>query len=160
MEEVKICTKCSLPKNFTEFNKHHGGKFGLAAACRLCANKRLREYVKNNKSLKAEQNRKWNEENREYRRELSKQWCKMNKEKRYSLNAKRRASLISQTPEISNLEKSAIEALYFISKVLSNSCGEKFHVDHMHPISKGGSHTFDNLQILTAEENRRKGDRI
>ena len=31
------------------------------------------------------------------------------------------------------------------------------HVDHIQPLSQGGKHHPDNLQILTAEENLRKG---
>ena len=31
------------------------------------------------------------------------------------------------------------------------------HVDHIKPVSKGGSNHPDTLQILTAEENLRKG---
>ena len=47
-----------------------------------------------------------------------------------------------------------------MARILGNSCGEKFHVDHIHPISKGGLHVFDNLQILSAEENLKKGSSI
>jgi 5-methylcytosine-specific restriction endonuclease McrA len=35
--------------------------------------------------------------------------------------------------------------------------GRKLHVDHVIPISKGGTHTIDNLQILPAGLNMRKG---
>jgi 5-methylcytosine-specific restriction endonuclease McrA len=76
------------------------------------------------------------------------------------IGAKRRARKINQTPtDLSTLESSMIEALYFMSRVLSKSCGEPFHIDHITPLSKGGQHKFDNLQILSAEQNLRKGNR-
>lgn len=37
------------------------------------------------------------------------------------------------------------------------SLGEKFHVDHIHPIVKGGLHVLDNLQVIPAIDNLRKG---
>ena len=67
---------------------------------------------------------------------------------------------LQQTPEMSQLEKDMIDGLYFISKVLSNSCSEQFHVDHIYPISKGGLHCWDNLQILPAAANLSKGSSI
>ena len=36
---------------------------------------------------------------------------------------------------------------------------EKVHVDHKTPLARGGKHVFDNLQILDAIENMRKGAR-
>lgn len=35
--------------------------------------------------------------------------------------------------------------------------GHKMHVDHVHPLSKGGAHHEDNLQILPIGINMRKG---
>lgn len=34
--------------------------------------------------------------------------------------------------------------------------GVQYEVDHIKPLSKGGAHHPDNLQIITAEENRKK----
>ena len=36
----------------------------------------------------------------------------------------------------------------------------KFHVDHIQPLSKGGLHKFNNLRIITANENLKKGSKI
>lgn len=40
------------------------------------------------------------------------------------------------------------------------NCPLGYEVDHIIPISKGGSHSLDNLQYLTKEENRRKSNKI
>jgi 5-methylcytosine-specific restriction endonuclease McrA len=37
---------------------------------------------------------------------------------------------------------------------------DKYEVDHIIPISKGGKHSLSNLQYLTKEENRRKSNKI
>jgi 5-methylcytosine-specific restriction endonuclease McrA len=36
---------------------------------------------------------------------------------------------------------------------------EGYEVDHIIPLSKGGKHHQDNLQYLTKDENRKKGNR-
>jgi hypothetical protein len=51
-----------------------------------------------------------------------------------------------------------VEALYEIAAWL-NAQGDDVEVDHIQPITKGGSHTYDNLQILTRTENRVKKDK-
>jgi len=35
--------------------------------------------------------------------------------------------------------------------------GEAYHVDHKKPLSKGGLHHPDNLQVLLGRENLKKG---
>lgn len=39
------------------------------------------------------------------------------------------------------------------------SLGEEFHVDHIVPISRGGEHRADNLQVIPAIDNLRKGNK-
>jgi len=39
-------------------------------------------------------------------------------------------------------------------------CPKGYHVDHIIPISKGGTHTLDNLQYLSATENFQKGAKL
>jgi 5-methylcytosine-specific restriction endonuclease McrA len=38
--------------------------------------------------------------------------------------------------------------------------GVDWEVDHIHPLSKGGSFHYTNTQPLTIEENRSKGDKL
>jgi len=56
-----------------------------------------------------------------------------------------------QTPADENL--SALQKFY-------ENCPIGYEVDHIIPISKGGSHSLNNLQYLTKTENRRKSNKI
>lgn len=68
---------------------------------------------------------------------------------------KRRASKLNQTPDNANLQK--IQLYYIICAYLNEPCETPmWHVDHIKPISKGGLHHEDNLQILTAAINLEK----
>ena len=65
--------------------------------------------------------------------------------------ATRRARKRNATPPDADKEK--IRDIYL-------NCPEGYEVDHIIPLSKGGLHHQDNLQYLTADENRRKGSKI
>ena len=74
--------------------------------------------------------------------------------------AKRRALKIKQTPKLNNIERQQVVAIYRRCQELTESTGVMHHVDHRIPISKGGEHHPRNLQVLTAEENIKKRDKI
>ena len=65
--------------------------------------------------------------------------------------ADRRARIKKATTP--DADKQKIQEIYL-------NCPEGYEVDHIIPISKGGLHHQDNLQYLTADENKRKGSKI
>ena len=67
-----------------------------------------------------------------------------------------RAKKLNQTPILTELEKAKIELYYRVSQQL----GSEWHVDHIVPISKGGLHHPDNLQITTIEYNLAKSNKL
>lgn len=75
-------------------------------------------------------------------------------------NAKRRALRRKQTPPLTATEQRRIVEIYAQCGQLSQSTGVLHHVDHRIPLSKGGAHHPDNLQILTASDNLKKGNRL
>jgi len=56
-----------------------------------------------------------------------------------------------QTPHDADL--TAVKKFY-------KNCPEGYEVDHIMPVSKGGTHSINNLQYLTRSENRRKSNKI
>jgi 5-methylcytosine-specific restriction endonuclease McrA len=67
-----------------------------------------------------------------------------------------RARKLNQTPADANLKK--IQLYYTICSYL-NEKAVYYHVDHIHPLSKGGLHEANNLQILDAELNLKKSNK-
>ena len=73
-------------------------------------------------------------------------------------SAKRRALVI--TEGLSPEDRQAISAIYKLCRLVSASTGIAHEVDHIIPLSKGGRHEPNNLQIITAALNRKKGAKL
>ena len=70
----------------------------------------------------------------------------------------RRRGLSSQCKLLSQQDKNRVSDIYKKRDLLNLEAGGiMFHVDHIIPVSKGGKHHPDNLQILTAFDNLSKG---
>ena len=65
--ETKICTKCKIEKELTDFFKLKSSKDGYNGWCKICLN---------------EKNNKWRENNREIALTYSKNWYQNNKDKK------------------------------------------------------------------------------
>jgi len=76
--------------------------------------------------------------------------------KTYRYRAKKYSDAVVLTQE----EHERILTIYKECAKLMEETGVPHHVDHIHPISKGGKHHPDNLQILTATENIRKSNKL
>jgi len=72
----------------------------------------------------------------------------------------RRRVKIKESRQVNTVDEEArIREIYRQCKKLNKSGTTKYEVDHVKPLSKGGAHHPDNLQILTAKENRSKGNK-
>lgn len=63
-------------------------------------------------------------------------------------DARRRALKRSCESSSCPTERDGIAYLHHLAKLASEFTGQPFHVDHITPLSRGGSDTLDNLQIL------------
>jgi transposase len=59
---------------------------------------------------------------------------------------------------ITDEESRAIAKLQRQKRELTKQTGIVYHLDHIHPLTKGGEHSPFNLQIITKEENLSKSD--
>lgn len=124
-------------------------------------NARRREYyAKAHSKVRATMNA-WVEKNREKVRQKTRQWQHENKEKYLAImrmvNAGRRFAEVTKAnkPKI-------IEQLKVNQKGKCAACRcvlERFHIDHIMPIKRGGTNDPDNLQLLCVTCNCRKKDR-
>ena len=97
----------------------------------------------------------------EHKFEIAKHVAKYQKDNPDKFNAyeaKRRALKLNQIPPGTDLKK--VAKIYKLAREISEKTGIKMHVDHINPLSKGGPHCPENLQIITATENLEKGDKL
>lgn len=83
--ECKICTKCGIEKELTEFNFKYKPKNILRSECRICSKDINKNYRKNNKDKIKLSNKNWYLKNLEEHRVInnikSKKYRELNKEK-------------------------------------------------------------------------------
>lgn len=164
--QCKVCIKTANKANY-EANKEH--KKAMSRAYRE-ANKdcpkfkeresnRAKAWAEANKDRTKANQRAWYEANKEHVKAYGKAWVEANRELVNSKRARYRAKKLDQTPELTIKEQGQVRDIYEACKAL-NEFGagiHKWHVDHIVALANGGLHHPDNLQILTAEANLRKG---
>lgn len=115
-----------------------------------------RNYNKNKVKMSATAS-VWKEANREKVRAIQRRWQKNNPEALAAKTALRRARKRLTAVHLSKDERDRIAAIHKESRRISELTGIPHNVDHRIPLARGGNHHPDNLQILTAYENRKKG---
>ena len=164
---IKVCHTCQLEK---DHGLNKSTKDGLATRCKEC----WKTYRDNNKQKVSEgkkasyQKKKeiynakitvYYNANREKILEKTKSYVELNRHKINTRNSFRRKIVREQTPDMTPEELSRIEGMYWLARDLRAVSGEEYHVDHIKPLSKGGLHHPDNLQILPADLNLKKSDK-
>lgn len=174
---VLTCTNCQKIKPMLEFGKSSAETTGYKKQCKQCRrlghhenkeqiNRKRRTYRRANLELVQAKENEYREINKEKILADRVNYRKKNKGKRAALQAKRRASKVSATPEWADLQY--IQDLHINcreAEALFGSVGVqvKFEVDHVIPLQGKtvcGLHVEDNLQILTAHENAKKHSTI
>lgn len=143
-----------------------GHEYEPGNGCPFCSAIASRKWEKRNRQRCIDSDRAWVHKNPEkfaarmiryrdrHRRECSlrsARWAKSNPEKRCLYENCRRA----RKRGLTTIKDPRIIAVYFIARWLRQQ-GDDMHVDHVIPLARGGPHTYENLQILPAVENRRK----
>ena len=181
---MKLCSKCLTRKPLSDFRPHSTKckqciserDREYTAAHREQARERTQEWREKNPDRTKENLKQYYQQNRErelkkskirYKKNVaanrlrSKLWRKNNRGKVAAQTAKRRADRKQATPMWANIQQ--ISSLYEQAVTLSNETGIAYQVDHIVPLNSKvvcGLHCEDNLQVITAEENNSKKNKL
>jgi len=176
---TKVCTKCKieLPATSYFFGPNKRAKDGFNSWCRECRRKYNREWHKTNNPIRRERyaddpvfrekelyrNKKRYQNDHEYHikrqkqcRDYSNIYRKNNPDKVNAYRSMRRhkeqESLVILTQE----EKLKVVRIFEIT----HEAGPDWQVDHIIPVSRGGTWHPDNLQIVLKSYNLQKGAKL
>lgn len=126
-----------------------------------CLQKRKERYQKTREET-LEKNRAWRDQNLDKHRALCREWARAHPDDMRVIVARRRAKIAGA---VGSYKKSDVAVMLGSQKGLCAYCGADllgagYHVDHVHPISRGGSNGPENLQLLCPPCNRRKGAKL
>lgn len=139
----KFCGSCNDIKTITDFYSCKYNASGLQSECILCVKNRNKKAYSIDSSYCKNNAKKWREQNRGAYN---------------ALMAKRRASKINATPKWLSIEQ-----LDQIKKMYVEAKNRKMVVDHIIPLQGKnvcGLHVPWNLQLLSAEDNLRKSNKV
>lgn len=159
----KICSKCETDKLLSEFHKKTQSKDGYRTICRPCRKPARALQYFNNKSEILIQTAVYRRKNLPLYRQATLFWRSKNPGKVNAARARYAAACLKRTPSwLSKDQLDHIQMFYEAAVSLTKELGIKFHVDHIMPLrgkNSSGLHVPWNLQVITAEENQRKGNR-
>ena len=161
MIDGKICKKCNTGKSLADFHRCSRNKSGVQSKCKNCASKLAKErYIENTEKVLLI-NARWRTNHRDRHRKAQKNWEQRNPLSKYFHTAVRRAKKKNATPAWADMDR--IKYTYAHCHWLNKTFGHNMHVDHIVPLNGKnvcGLHVHTNLQIIPAEENMKKSNRV
>lgn len=173
---TKTCSKCGEDKELTDFTLDKRNRDGRGSYCRVCHQEYVKKYRKNNREkinqyqnqykksskLSKEYRKKYYEENKDKISSYMKEYYEKNKDYFAAATNKRRATKLQATPTwITQDHLDEIQKYYAFRANVSGVVGKGYEVDHIVPLQGEnvcGLHVPWNLQVITKESNRSKGN--
>lgn len=157
----KICTRCLIDKPLTDFHQRASSVDGRTSWCKMCKKEYDSEYSVLNSAKKVAVMKQWKINNPERTRELGRAHSaksrKTNPNLKRMSERKRRANKKTTETSLTTAEWSIILKTFNYECVYCPSRWE--HMDHFIPLSKGGTHTADNVVPACGPCNLKKRDK-
>jgi len=125
---------------------------------------KAKKWRNNNKDVWDAGIKRWREQNPERIRQIYRDWRNANKDRANANWMRREAQKKNRTPTwLTEEHLSQIKDQYWLAADLKAITGEDYHVDHIVPLNGKevcGLHVPWNLQVLPADINRSKSNRL
>lgn len=153
---MKTCPKCSERKPVTEFYKHKTSKDGRHSHCKLCCKQQSREHLVKKREIS---NAKYSLRKTGRRYKPRKSDARKTPTLRHAIRA------LGYDPTSKPDASISLHKLYVRAKGICALCHRSIipkqaSLDHKIPLSKGGTHTWGNVQLAHLTCNLRKGTKI
>ncbi len=163
--EELVCSKCGKSKRFIAFRKSPTHRYGRHSQCNQCR-KETREIYRANPEVKAralETDKAWRRAHPEQASQIWQRWAKTdNGLSHCRLRVRTRKARKNSSQGTHTVDD--IQAQYKRQKGKCYYChtkvGKNYHVDHVIPISRGGSNDISNLVITCTFCNLSKKDKL
>lgn len=174
---MKYCSTCKEEKSLDNFGKDKRARDGLRSQCKECEKiYKIRYERKRNLEKKHSYGKRYRESHKETEAQRFQNW-KINNPEKYRVYHTR--TKIKKRCIVGNFDNDiTLEKLYNRSTGVCALCGRPCDyedyvfngsvfiagnrypsIDHIKPLSKGGSHTWDNVQLAHKQCNSIKSDK-
>ena len=164
-KSLKRCLTCDKLKSFSEFSKHKGHYLGLQSQCKKCKAIKDKKYALNNKKKIREIYKRWASNNRDKINKASRNYWLKNRDKYRVAVRNRRARIMRAEGSFTSQEWNDIKKKfnYYCAICKKREPFDQFRkyltIDHIIPISKGGTNYISNIQPLCFNCNSIKKDK-
>ena len=172
VDGMRTCTSCGTTKPIEDYYKHPSERGGRQRRCKACSKAVANANYAANRDTILEQRKAYNEANIDTLRERDRARYERDKPKRIALakhHSYLRRARIAAGPHDKGITDTALRdrdgtKCYYCTRTMtftpasgSEYIPRKATVEHLTPLSQGGTHTWDNTVLCCWECNARRG---